>query len=72
MRPSTIVFKPHPQSEARKGSAVTLIKCLLAQKKPEVSSAHCRAFDKRYDGWARYREAGIKVINTQTRKHVIY
>ena len=43
MRPSTKVFKPHPQSEARKRSAVTLIKCLLAQKKPEVSSAHCRA-----------------------------
>jgi hypothetical protein len=39
---SGIVFEPHPQSEARKRSAVTLIKYLLAEKKPEVLSAHYR------------------------------
>ena len=37
-----IVFKPHPQSEARRRSAVALIKYLLAEKKPEVLSAHYR------------------------------
>jgi hypothetical protein len=31
-----MVFKVHPQSEERKRSAVTLIKYLLAEKKPEV------------------------------------
>lgn len=36
------MFVPHPQSEARKRSAVTLIKCLLAERKPEVLSAHYR------------------------------
>jgi hypothetical protein len=36
------VFKPHPQSEARKRSAVTLIKYLLAENKPEALSAHYR------------------------------
>jgi hypothetical protein len=40
--PSGIVFRPHPQSEERKRSAVTLIKYLLAEKKPEVLSAHYR------------------------------
>jgi hypothetical protein len=40
---SGIVFKPHLQSEARKLSAITLIKYLLAKKdKPEVLSAHRR------------------------------
>jgi hypothetical protein len=33
-------FKLHPQSEERKRSAVTLIKYLLAEKKPEVVPAH--------------------------------
>ena len=38
-----MVFKPHPKSEARKRSAVTLIKCLLAEKNnPAVLSAHCQ------------------------------
>ena len=37
---SGIVFEPHPKSEARKRSAVTLIKYLLAARKPEVLSAH--------------------------------
>jgi hypothetical protein len=36
------MFRPHPQSEARKRSAVTLIKYLLAEKKPEVLSIHYR------------------------------
>jgi len=37
------MFEPHPQSEMRKRSAFTLIKCLLAKKnKPEVLSAHYR------------------------------
>jgi hypothetical protein len=35
-----IVFRPHPKSEARRRSAVTLIKYLLAARKPEVLSAH--------------------------------
>jgi hypothetical protein len=144
------MFKPHPQSEARRRSAVTLIKFLLAEKKPEVLPTHYRQlltvllwkiteaestkyktrfqsqgalrrgdkvklrhdhvfqrskmiaaleeatahkvdlilkkafgctvtikehsllskFDKKYDGWARYRKAGIVVINTQTCKRV--
>jgi len=37
-----MVFKLHPQSEERKRSAVTLIKYLLAEKKPEVLPAHYR------------------------------
>ena len=37
-----MVFKLHPQSEERKRSAVTLIQYLLAEKKPEVLSAHYR------------------------------
>jgi hypothetical protein len=145
------MFKPHPQSEARKRSAVTLIKYLLAEKKPEVLPTHYRQlmrlllwkiteaespkhktrfqsqgaltcrdkvelrhdhvfqrakmiaalekatarkvdvilkrafgctvtsteharlskFDKEYDGWARYRKAGITVIDTQTDKRQI-
>jgi hypothetical protein len=36
------MFKPHAQFEERKRSAVTLIKLLLADKKPEVLSAHYR------------------------------
>jgi hypothetical protein len=139
------MFKPHPESEARKRSAVTLIKYLLAIKKPEVLQTHRRQlltvllwkiteaesskwktrfqsegarrrgkaklrhdhvfqrskmiaalekatlhevdvilkkaiactvtikeharlseFDTEYDGWARYRKAGIKVIDTQS------
>lgn len=39
---SGIVFKPHPQSDARRRSAVALIKYLLAEKKPEVLSSHSR------------------------------
>jgi hypothetical protein len=37
-----MVFKLHPQSEERKRSAVTLIKYLPAEKKPEVLPAHYR------------------------------
>src|SRR5258708_12951073 len=37
-----MVFKLHPQSEERKRSAATLIKYLLAEKKPEVLPAHYR------------------------------
>jgi hypothetical protein len=37
-----MVFKPHPESEKRKRSAVTLINFLLAEKKPEVLPAHYR------------------------------
>jgi hypothetical protein len=145
------MFKSHPQSEARKRSAVILIKRLLLEKKPEVLPAHRREllsvllwkiteaespkcktrfqslrasrcsekvklrhdhifqrskmiaalekasankidgilknafgctvtikehnrlckFDKEYDGWARYRKARIKVINTETGKRKI-
>jgi hypothetical protein len=36
------MFKPHPQSEERKRSATTLIKLLLAEKKPEVLVDHYR------------------------------
>jgi hypothetical protein len=37
------MFKPHPQSEARKRSAVSLIKYLLAKRNnPAVSPAHYR------------------------------
>ncbi|MGA1988899.1 MAG: hypothetical protein ABSG72_21705 [Candidatus Sulfotelmatobacter sp.] len=36
------MFKPHAQCEERKRSAVTLIKLLLADRKPEVLSAHYR------------------------------
>ena len=140
------MFKPHPESEERKRSAVTLIKYLLAESRPEVLPAHyeelldvllwkiteaespkyktrfqsegasgCRdttnlrhdhvfqrkkiitalekaaphkvedilktafgctvtikehtrlsKFAKEYDGWARYRKAGIVVIDTLT------
>jgi hypothetical protein len=142
---SGIMFKPHPESETRRRSAVTLIKYLLAIKKPEVLQTHRRQlltvllwkiteaesskwktrfqsesarrrgkaklrhdhvfqrskmiaalekatlhevdvilkkaiactvtikeharlseFDTEYDGWARYRKAGIKVIDTQS------
>lgn len=145
------MFKRHPQSEARKRSAITLIKYLLADKKPDVLSTHYRellkvllwkiteaeSFHKhktrfqsqrasrcngkeklqhdhvyqrakmvadlekatpqkvdvilkkacgctvtvkehgrlstfaKYDGWARYRKAGIVVIDTQTGKRVV-
>jgi hypothetical protein len=37
-----MVFKPHPHAEARRRSAVALIKYLLAEKKPEVLSVHYR------------------------------
>ena len=143
------VFTPHPQSETRKRSAVTLIKHLLA-KKSEVLPTHRRQlltillwkiteaestkhktrfqswgalgcsdkaklrhdhvfqrkkmieklekasprqidkilkkaigctvtteehvklskFDTEYDGWERYRKAGVIVIDTQTRKRL--
>jgi len=36
------VFKPHPQSEARKRSAVILIEYLLAEKRGEVLPTHKR------------------------------
>jgi hypothetical protein len=36
------MFKPHPKSEARKRSASTLIKYLLAEKQPDVLPAHRR------------------------------
>src|ERR1700674_1416512 len=36
------MFKPHPKSQARKRSAVILIKYLLAIKKPDVLSIHRR------------------------------
>src|SRR5437660_1282170 len=39
---SGIVFEPHPQSEERKRSAITLIKYLLAAKQPDVLPAHRR------------------------------
>jgi hypothetical protein len=39
---SEIVFKPHPKSKERKRSAVTLIKYLLAKKRPEAMPAHYR------------------------------
>ena len=38
-----MTFEPHPQAEKRKSSAVTLIKVLLGNKKPEVLPAHYRA-----------------------------
>ena len=37
-----MVFEAHPQSGARRRSAVTLIKYLLADKRPEVLQAHYR------------------------------
>src|SRR6266849_1928316 len=147
-----IVFKPHPKAKARKRSAVTLFKCLLANRNnPAIFPTHHREllsvllwkitlaesskyktcfqsegargssgkvklqhdhvfqqskmiaklmkvrghkvdvilkkafgctvtskehtrlskFDKKYDGWARYRKARIKVIDTQTDKRVV-
>lgn len=37
-----IIFKPHPQSERRKRSAIILIKYLLRQKNPDVLAVHRR------------------------------
>jgi hypothetical protein len=39
---SAMVFKPHPQSDKRRRSAVALIKYLLAEKRPEALSTHYR------------------------------
>jgi hypothetical protein len=39
---SGMVFKPHPQSDARRRSAVALIKYLLTEKKPGALSTHYR------------------------------
>src|SRR5690349_14463951 len=36
------MFKPHPKADARKRSAVALIKYLLVQKNPELLPAHRR------------------------------
>lgn len=39
---SVTIFKSHPRAENRRGSAVTLIKLLLANKTPEVLPEHLR------------------------------
>lgn len=42
MRKPGMMFKPHPESEGRKRSAITLIKYVLAANQPEVLRAHRR------------------------------